>query len=124
MSRYKDFDAAIAERKRREKREPLSFTLGGKKFELPDELPAIIPLTAARLKRDYGNDADIPESELISLATALFGSQLDAILATGVSTPDLGELIQWTIEEYTTPDKGADEGNATAPAAATIKTLT
>jgi len=106
--RFRDFDAWEAERKG----EPLRFRVRGKTFELPPALPALIPIRAMRLQKQYGSQAEIPQHEMLDLALALFGEeQLEDLLATGIGMDALAEIVSWAVEEYT----GASQGNAPGP---------
>lgn len=105
MSRYKDFDSFIAE----QTGEPVRFKYKGVEFSLPSELPAIVPLTAARLQRDKTIVAQEKLAETtLTLAEGVFGSQLDSLLATGISINDLGNVINWVIEAYTNPNASTE----------------
>jgi hypothetical protein len=108
MTRYRDFDAWEAERKA----EPVTFRIRGADYELPATLPAIIPIRAMRLQRQYGSDAAIPPAEMMELALSLFGdAQVERLLGSGVDVEALSEIVGWAMEVYT----GAPSGEATAP---------
>lgn len=109
--RFRDFDAFWAETTR----EPVKFRYGGKTYELPPEIPAIVILKAVRLAEDEAADKQVSPDDVIGLATNLLGSKnMDALLASGISIDRLGDVVKWALEQY-----GAgpgDEGNAEAPA--------
>ncbi len=107
-NRYRDFDAWEAERKA----EPITFRLRGVDYTLPATLPAIIPIRAMRLQKQYGSEANVPQGEMMEIALSLFGDeQLERILGTGVDVDALAEIVGWAMEYYT----GAAPGEATAP---------
>lgn len=114
MSRFRDFDLANAERKR----EPVTFQIRGRLFELPPELPAIIPVEAMRLVRQHGTEGEIPDADQFDLALKLLGkSQFDDLLALepAVSIDELGDILKFILSEYT-PGASGDSGNSKAPA--------
>jgi hypothetical protein len=126
-SRYKDFDAFFSERRRMEKREPVTFTLGGRTYTLPLEMPAIMPLTLLRLRKKLSDEDSIPEDEMLAMATALFGEdQLSDILSSRVgdgggplTIEELSDITQWAIDCYgegASQDDEDSEGNSTPPA--------
>lgn len=97
MSRYKDFDAFESERTG----EPVEFKIKGETFQLPATLPAAIPIKAMRLQKKYGNEAEIPQNELVDLSISMLGeSNLQKLLDLGIDTDELGEIIQWLFEQY------------------------
>ena len=110
--RFRDFDAWEAERSG----EPLRFRIRGQDYELPASLPAIIPIRAMRLQREYGSQADVPPDAMLELACSLFGdAQLERLLASGIDVDALGEILQWAVGQYTGSDD--DRGNPPPPAA-------
>lgn len=107
-NRYRDFDAWEAERKA----EPIKFKIRGAEYSLPATLPAIIPIRAMRLQRQYGADANVPQAEMMEIALSLFGDeQLERLLGSGVDVDALAEIIGWAMEVYT----GTASGEAMAP---------
>lgn len=113
--RFKDFDKFIEETER--KLEPVIFQYGGEEFRLPPNLPAIIPIKAMRLKKEYGSDDEIPADETVTLALDIFGKeQLDRLLAKQISMDTLSEIIKWVFEQYNA-DVGATDGEPGNPAA-------
>ena len=107
-NRYRDFDAWDAERKA----EPIKFKIRGAEYSLPATLPAIIPIRAMRLQRQYGAEANVPQAEMMEIALSLFGDeQLERLLGSGVDVDALAEIIGWAMEVYT----GNPPGEATAP---------
>ena len=107
-NRYRDFDAWEAERKA----EPIKFKIRGAEYSLPATLPAIIPIRAMRLQRQYGAEANVPQAEMMEIALSLFGDeQLERLLGSGVDVDALAEIIGWAMEVYT----GTASGETTAP---------
>lgn len=106
---------------------PVTFELGGKSFQLPPELPAAIPLTALRLRKRLGDEAVVPENEILAMAESLFGDeQLSEILRSeievdGMRMPvtieELSDIVEWVFAAYSEPgDVEESEGNSTPPA--------
>jgi hypothetical protein len=107
-TRYRDFDAWEAERKA----EPVTFRIRGAEYSLPATLPAIIPIRAMRLQKQYGAEANVPQAEMMEIALSLFGDeQLERLLGSGVDVDALAEIIGWAMEVYT----GNPPGETTAP---------
>lgn len=96
MSKYKDFDAFFSQEL---KREPVRLTLFGESHELPPALPAIIMLKVLRMQKD--GVGQVPESEVLMLAEAIFGAERLDKWATRLDVEQLGELISWAISCYT-----------------------
>ena len=109
-TRYRDFDAWEAERKA----EPVTFRIRGADYSLPATLPAVIPIRAMRLQRQYGAEANVPQAEMMEIALSLFGDeQLERLLGSGVDIEALAEIVGWAMEQYT----GTASGEVTAPEA-------
>ena len=107
-SRYRDFDQWDSERKA----EPITFKIRGKTYILPANLPAVIPIRAMRLQKQYGSEANVPQGEMMDIALSLFGDeQLERLLGSGVDVDALAEIVGWAMEVYT----GNPPGEATAP---------
>lgn len=105
--RYKDFDAAWAERKK----EPVETKVLGKVYTLPSTLPAAIMLYTLR-SRENG-EGEINAEAVFKMAEALYGREgLEEIMAKGLDTEQLGDLIKGTIELYT----GGSEEETPTPA--------
>lgn len=114
MSRYKDFDAGRAEAEG----EPVVFTIHGIRVELPPELPAIIPVTGLRLLKEYGSEGDIPSSEISALSLSIIGEKaLDELMAAGLTTTELGDVLQWLFAVYGGQETDDGKGNAVPPEA-------
>lgn len=106
MSRFKDFDTAMAEAAG----EPLVFVVGGEKFTLPPELPAVVPLSVMALRTELGDDAELPAENVLKLIRGVLGTETDRLLATGVSMAKLEEILTWVMNEYGgAPEVAADE---------------
>lgn len=98
MSRYHDFDVALAE----EKREPVSFKRGGVKYILPSEMPAIVMIRAERLKSEYGDQSRIPDKEWCdNIFGKLMGTeQYENLLESGISMDKLIDIQTWVLSQY------------------------
>lgn len=108
--RTKDFDAFFAEMKR----EPVTFKLGGKTYELPPSLPAIIPVQMMELMEKHGSEEEIPEKALFNIGAEIFGAEVFKEISRQVDIEQLQEIIKWVFAVYGI--QGADdEGNEKAP---------
>lgn len=129
--RFKDFDAAAADRDA----EPITFRMFGKDWVLPGEPPAALVLRVARmvaeLRARHGDDVDLTRLEgdlapedLVLLATdAISAPVLRALEDEGLTTTQLGELLSWLLGEWKVFAKGADGvGEAQAPPGAASTT--
>lgn len=104
-NRFKDFDAFFSETKK----EPVVIKLFGEEHELSHSLPAIIMVKLLRLQKEVGNEGEIPPHEVINMAEGIFGKErLDEWLEKGLTVDQLGELIQWTVQQYN--GNGGTEG--------------
>ncbi|MCE5322146.1 hypothetical protein LLG46_02395 [bacterium] len=111
-NRYKDFDQGRAEKQG----DPIQFKIHGMLINLPPEIPAIVPVMALRLTKKYGTEADVPQDELAELSLSIIGKKaLDLLLADGITTDELGEVIRWALSVYSGEEVGDDAGNPTAP---------
>lgn len=105
-NRYRDFDAFFAEKKR----EPLVMKIFGEEIKLPPSMPAIVVLKLTRLHKQYGDDAVIPQSELLEMAVSILGEEtLQRLCAKGLDIEQLGEIIKWAFAEYTGGNLEAEE---------------
>ena len=119
-NRFVDFDKFLAEKRNAAELVPVTFELGGVVYTLPSELPALVSVEALRLEQS-GIDGDVPAHGVMAVATSLFGEdQFNAVLASGISVEELGELIQQVMGLYgeaTEPAEVDEAGNALAPLA-------
>ena len=84
-----DFDAAMAEMGAK----TITVMLFGEEWQIPGELPALIPLKVMRLQREQGGDADLSREDTIEMATALFGeANLDEWLRRGITMDQLAKF--------------------------------
>jgi hypothetical protein len=114
MSRYKDFDAGRAEAEG----EPVRFRCRGIDIELPSELPAIIPVTGLRLLKEYGKEGNIPAAEISALSISIIGEEsLNKLMAAGLSTSELGDVLQWLFAVYGGQEMDDGPGNVPQPEA-------
>tara|TARA_B100000212_G_scaffold318078_1_gene274205 strand:- start:90 stop:440 length:351 start_codon:yes stop_codon:yes gene_type:complete len=92
--KFKDFDAAVAEAAE----ENISFKLAGKNYELPGQLPARVVLTQMRY---MDADGEMAANTLPEWLESLVGkSNLDEMLDSGATWPQLDELLQFLLDEY------------------------
>jgi hypothetical protein len=99
-NRFVDFDKFLAEKRNAAELVPVTFELGGVVYTLPAELPALVSVDALRLEQ-AGIDGDVPAQGVMAVATSLFGeTQFNAILASGISVEELGDLIQQIMAMY------------------------
>jgi hypothetical protein len=112
LSRYHDFDMALAE----EKREPVTFKWGGVEYNLPSEMPAIVMIRAERLKSEYGDQSRIPDKEWCDgVFGKLMGTeQYDKLLESGITMEQLIDVQTWVLSQYgpELPNLGASENGA------------
>lgn len=105
----KDFDAFWAE----QKKEPIAvITVMGDKVELPDSIPAAVPLATIRANKS-GLD-EFKTEQLYEMSFALFGKgNVQGWLDNGLTINQLQDLIEYASEQYVgdsknkeTPKKG------------------
>jgi hypothetical protein len=109
-NRFKDFDAAWAE-----KTSPaLSVKVLGKNYTLPAALPVKVVLILARLK-DADPNAPVPPETVIQLLEPFFGEgTLDKWAKAGMDTDQMGDVFKWAMSVYQglDPDAATDEADA------------
>lgn len=88
--RYRDFDAAVAEA------EPITFTVTGKTYSLPPDVPAAVILEEIR-NGTGGND---PKAGLRFLEALLGKEALDEMVERGLGLKQLTDLSDWLAEQY------------------------
>jgi hypothetical protein len=119
-ARFRDFDAFLREKRGKVGAVPVTFQLGNVRYTLPSELPALVAIETLRLQKQADSADDVPADSILALATALFGEeQLNAILHSGISIEELGDIIGYVMEQYgevaTDTDDEDDSGNAPTP---------
>lgn len=93
--KYMDFDAAWAELK---EQPAATFTVKGKIFTLPPEVPAGAILEAMAMSDK--NSAVAGSSVRKMLSSLLGDEQFDALLQTGISLPKLEDILSWALAQY------------------------
>lgn len=102
MSNLIDFDAFRAE----QEGEPIQLKIGGVVYDLPTSMPAAVALDLIRLRKDLGEDEDVPPEALEKLATSIFGSVLlrEILDRNRLTLPEMAELLQRVFEAYNPGD--------------------
>ncbi len=91
---YKDFDAALENTAD----ESLDFTMMGKSYSLPSQIPARVVLTQMRFMDESGV---VPTSVIPEWLESLLGKEvLDELIQAGATWPQLEELLTWLLEKY------------------------
>lgn len=113
MSRYKDFDAAIAGL------EPIVVKLAGKEWEFPPEIPA--PVVHTMLRRGLDEDGNANTQDAIELWEQLIGKQrLQDLYDAGATWSQVEALSVYLMQEYgiSNPEDevATEEGDAGPPA--------
>ena len=90
---YKDFDADV-----KSEEEGLEFTMGGKNYSLPSQIPAKVVLTQMRFMDETGV---VPTSIIPEWLESLLGqSVLEELIENGATWPQLEELLEWLLDKY------------------------
>ena len=91
---YKVFDAEVCE----STIENLEFTMIGKKYSLPGQIPARVVLTQMRYMDETGV---VPTSVIPEWLESLLGEDtMDELISKGATWPQLEELLNWLLEKY------------------------
>lgn len=114
-SRYIDFDAARAERKK----EPLLLHAYGQDFELPASMPASLFLDVVRMEQERSRESEVTQSDAADLLRRVLPEDvLDNLLARDdFALEDLVELAGMVIRAYSSGP--GESGEAPAPNRAT-----
>ena len=105
--KYKDFDDAWQEKKK----EGPTFKAYGEEYELPSSPPATLVLSMNRLMKKHGAEANIPDSELLDMATKLLGEEnIDELCDNGMTVDQMADLIQWANSIYFSGQQEQDKG--------------
>lgn len=118
MTRTIDFDAYRAERRA----EPVVVRIGGEEYHLPADMPAEVALEVVALRKEHGDNAQIPADKIGPLARATFGEAMfnDLIGKHRLSTPELATLIVQVFGQYSeamVPNPTAPKGAKRRPRA-------
>ena len=91
---YKDFDESLSENQD----EMLEFTMGGKGYSLPSQIPARVILTQMRYMDETGV---VPTSVIPEWLESLLGKDvLEEVIENGATWPQLEELLNWLLDKY------------------------
>ena len=91
---YKDFDAEVSA----STNENLEFTMIGKKYSLPGQIPARVVLTQMRYMDETGV---VPTSVIPEWLESILGEDtMDELISKGATWPQLEELLNWLLEKY------------------------
>lgn len=123
--RFRDFDAAFAERdqgRSEERRQPITIRLYGKRWDLGYDLPAAVVLRLGRLAEDGDlSNVDLKDpkiaGEVMGLAADLIPPKvLKAWTVEGIGVEDLAEVILWVLTQHRFGQPEVDaSGEAPAP---------
>ena len=104
MSKVLNFDQFMSEKTK----ETISVTVLGNTYEVPMEVPAIVPVMMARA--ESANDRVMASRMTFRAADALFGREaIDQMCSNGLSGEDLATLIQMLFEKINGGDDDEDE---------------
>ena len=123
-----DFDAFLKEQ--RAQHGPVaagpSLRVGGKTYELPRELPAVVALDIVRLKKRFGKDEMAPPEALMAIGEGLFGRAAFAEIleANRLTVAELGALIGEAFKAYGPAVEETGDPNSEALAASSTTTST
>ena len=100
---YKNFDSAVDEADENK----ITFTVAGKEYKVPAQLPAKVILTQLRLANDTG---EVGTKNIGEWLKALLGDEIyDELLDSGITWVKLENLLTWLLEEYGILPKEDDE---------------
>ena len=100
---YKNFDSAVDEADENK----ITFTVAGKEYKVPAQLPAKVILTQLRLANDTG---EVGTKNIGEWLKALLGDEIyDELLDSGITWVKLESLLTWLLEEYGILPKEDDE---------------
>lgn len=114
-----DFDAFLEEQKRQHPVDPIIFRVGGREYQLPGSLPAVVALDIVRLKKNQDANKQADPEVLVGIGEAMFGAtQFREILVDNqLSIENLGELITQAFSTYKAAKAEAEPGPTEAPTA-------
>ncbi len=116
----RDFDAFWRE----QKKEPIVFRAFGEEVILPASIPAEVPIRMLRLQKQYGNDGDIPPTDMLDLALAIFEKErIDRWFAQSITMDQLQDILMWVMGEYS-GGKAGTKGAKKKKASPEAQTLT
>ena len=104
MAKVLNFDQFISEKKR----ETLTVTVFGHNYEVPMEIPAIVPVMMARAEEEM--DAQASTRMVMVAADSLLGKEnIDEMCRNGLSAQDLSQLVQQLFQQINAPDEEESE---------------
>lgn len=104
--KFKDFDAAVSEADA----EKIKFKIAGNDYELPGQLPARVVLTQMRYMDATGA---MDSNQLPIWLESLVGKDnLEQMLDSGATWPQLDSLLQFLLEAYNISDEEEAEVEA------------
>lgn len=104
MSKVLNFDQFMSEKKQ----ETIQVTVFGKEYEVPAQIPAIVPIMMARAERTKN---PVDNTKMIMFAAdALFGNEaVNEICDKGMSTANLASLVTMLFKKINGSDDEDDE---------------
>lgn len=104
MSKVLNFDQFMSEKKQ----ETIQVTVFGKEYEVPAQLPAIVPVMMARAERTKN---PVDNTKMIMFAAdALLGNEtVNELCENGLSGKDLASLIAMIFQKINSSDDEEDE---------------
>lgn len=94
MGKVLNFDKFMSEKKM----ETIAVTVGGKVYDVPAQIPAIVPVMMARAEASL--DPQQSTKMIMRAADAMFGSaNVDEMCSKGLSASDLANLVQQLFKE-------------------------
>ena len=104
MGKVLNFDQFMSEKNK----EVITVTVLGKEYEVPAEIPAIVPIMMARAERT--KSANDHTKMIMRAADAMFGNDaVDEMCMNGLTSNDLVALISQLFDKIKTPDDEEDE---------------
>lgn len=112
MSTFRDFDKAWAEKSS----EAPSFKAFGETFVLPKSPPVKLTLVALRAAQKGDPDAEVPPEQVLDIAAMLIGKDnVKVLLDKGMDFEQLGDLVNYAKDAYTSKDDEPDPPTAGTP---------
>lgn len=102
MKKVLNFDQFMQEKNK----DMIEVTVLGKIYEVPAEIPAIVPVMMARA--ESSTDQQLATKMVMRAADAMFGTKaIDEMCANGISAANLATLVEQLFRQINNP--GADE---------------
>jgi len=104
MGKVLNFDQFMSEKKK----ETLIVTIYGKDYEVPLEIPALVPVMMARAEEEM--DAAASTRMVMLAADSLLGKKaVDEMCSNGLSAQNLSALVQQLFQQINAPDEEESE---------------